>query len=299
MLMQVIITLPFTCAALITPIYGRSRDQAMLNHSAFKLKKTDSLINTAPTPDRKSRIHFTAGYEFWTGKKSESIKTTDPPSIFDGIEETAILNWESGLYYEAAITFPNLNIKGNPVTLGIGIEKLQYQYGGFIDVDQTLSGWFSETYYGEYLVHTTDLHSFSLIGSLNLKPHAPNRVFGYSISVFSGLRYFAVQETERVTMQGHYHLNGTTGQIEYQSETFQRSMPADKLAIEAGGRLELHASRFISIILPQVTLRGTFISNAVPATTYTSGIDGDKIEIEERKSSYHGIFLMEGIRLHL
>lgn len=244
-------------------------------------------------------IHFTAGYEFWSGKRFETINTTDSPSLFGDIGETELIGWETGSFYELAITFPKLKISGNPVSLGAGIEKLQYQYGGFIDVDQILSGWLSETYYGEYLVHTTDLRSISLIGSLNVKPFVPKRIFGYSISVFSAIRYFDIQETERVTMQSNYHINRTTGQMEYQSETFQRAMPADKFAIEAGGRLELHASRFLSIILPQITLRGTLISKAVPATTYTSRIDGDKIELKQRKNSYHGVFVMVGVGIHL
>jgi len=192
-----------------------------------------------------------------------------------------------------------MNLGGYPITLGGGIENLHYQYGGFLDVDQITSGWLSETYYGEYLVHTIDVRSYSLMGSLNLKPFKPRHTFGYSARVFGSLRYFDVVETERLTMQGDYHVNGSTGQMEYQTETFQRAISADKVAVEAGGRLELHATRFISLILPQVLLRGTIYRNTIPAIKYTSGIDGDKIELSERKSNFHGIFLMIGIQLHL
>lgn len=244
-------------------------------------------------------MHVSAGYQFWPGKRFKQHDLISDAGLLEdtGHEPTPNNKWAE--CFEAAITFPEIKLGGFPITIGLGTEKVSSEFGGYLDVEQTISGWLGEKYYGEYLVFITDIEAYSISGSINLKPYKPRHFFGYSVQVFSSIRYLDVLEIEDVMMQGNYHVNGATGQLEYQIERFQRSMPADKFALEVGGRLEWNASRFISLILPQITLRGTVFRQKVPTQVYASELDDDILEMPERKSGYFGMFLLTGIAIHL
>lgn len=295
------ITRPFQVLAVLLCLNsnGNCQDNVIDKSQPHQLEVQDTLPKRPSFLSRDSRLHFAAGYEIWSAERFQPVEMIEEPSLLGDLGIPESPHFEYAACYEVAVTFPDLKPGGFPLTIGAGIQRLRFKYSGYIHVDEIISGWLSEDYLGESLVLTTYLQSYSLKGSLNLKPYQPQHVFGYSAHVFTSIRYFDIDEIEDIYMQGDYRINGTTGAFEYQTEEFQRVMPADKIALEVGGRLELHASRFISLILPQITLRGTVYRKKVPKTVFKSELDGDVLELPERKSSYYGVFVMAGISIHL